>query len=132
MTTSKKAIAPVVSTKRKIRLDMDSLTLGDLEAFEEVVGGDLMAALAPQIVRDENGRPIPDFKDPKHRPLKEVKVSAKNMVGLVWIALRKDEPDLTLAQVKAMPLSNLDFDLEGVESPDPPEPPSGEDKSTNG
>ena len=120
MTTSKKAVAQ----KRKIRLDMDSLTLGDLEAFEEVVGGDLMAALAPQIVRDENGRPVPDFKDPKHRPLKEVKVSAKNMTGLVWIALRKDDPDLTLAQVKAIPLNNLDFDLAGAEGPDnPTEPP---------
>ena len=121
MTAAKKAIAPA---KRKIRLDMDSLTLGDLEAFEEVVGGDLMAALAPQIVRDENGRPVPDFKDPKHRPLKEVKVSAKNMTGLVWIALRKDDPDLTLAQVKAIPLNNLDFDLAGAEGPDPIEPPS--------
>jgi len=46
------------------------------------------------------------------------------MTGLVWIALRKDDPDLTLAQVKAIPLNNLDFDLAGAEGPDnPTEPP---------
>lgn len=121
MTTVKKAVAKVMP--HKISLDMDTLTLGDLEAFEEAIGGDLMEILTPQIVRDEKGHPVPDFKDPKHRPLKQVKVNAKAMVGLVWIALRKTAPDLTLAEVRAMPLTSLEFDLEGADAKDPTPPP---------
>lgn len=127
MTTTKKTVA-ASKPLRKISLDMDGLTLGDLEAFEEAVGGDLMKALTPTLVRDENGRPVPDFKDPKHRPLKEIKVNAKTMVGLVWIALRKDEPELTLAEVKAMPLSSLEFDLEGADASDPTPSPEESEK----
>lgn len=112
---------------RKVHLDMDSITLGDLEAFEDAVGGDLMQALTPVIVRDAKGKAVPDPDDPKHRPLKQVNVSAKTMVGLVWIALRKETPDITLAEIKAMPLSELDFDLD-AEKPDPTEPLSGENR----
>lgn len=117
--------------KRTIRLDMNELTLGDLELFEDAVGGNLMEALTPQIVRDANGKPVPDPDDPKGHPLKRIAVSAKTMVGLVYIALRKDDPTITLEQAKAIPLNDLDFDIENAEGePDPtelgetPQPPS--------
>lgn len=117
--------------KQKIRLGMDDLTLGDLEAFEEACGGDLMEALTPVIVRDENGRPVKDPDDDKGRPLKQIKVNAKTMVGLVYVAMRKQNEDITLAEVKRIPLSQLDFDVDtaGDAEEDPQLPLSDESES---
>lgn len=113
---------------RKIRLSVDSLTLGDLILFEDACGGDLMTALTPVVVRDENGKAVPDPDDPKGRPLKQIKVNARSMVGLVYVALHKEDPTLTIEQVKALSLDELDFDLEDVEesTPDPTEPSENE------
>jgi hypothetical protein len=39
----------------------------------------------------------------------EARVTARTFVGLVYIALRRDNPALTLAEVKAMPLSSIEL-----------------------
>lgn len=97
----------------KLRLSMDDLTLGEMELFEEATGKDIMEVLKPKpVIDDETGRPKKDPNDPKGRPLMEAQVTSKAFIGLVYIALRRDNPALTIAEVKAMPLNSIDFDIE--------------------
>lgn len=113
--------------KRKINLSMDDITLGDLEAFEEACGGDLMEALTPQVVTDADGRPVKDPDDPKGHPLRAIKVNARTMIGLVYVAMRRDNESITLAEVKRIPLTQLDFNVNtpaGGDEEDPQLPPS--------
>lgn len=118
------------ATKRKVHLNVDELTLGDLELFEEACGGDLMDALTPVIVRDENGRPVPDPDDPKGRPLQQVRVTAKTMVGLIYLTFKKEDENITLADVKKIPLSELDFTLDGLSDDADPTPTPDENTET--
>ncbi len=64
-------------------VDLDALTLGDLEAGEEIAGADFGAAL--------DGRGM----------------SMKAMVALVYIARRKGDPELTLEDVRSMSLVSV-------------------------
>lgn len=107
------------TSKRKISLNMDDLTFGELELFEEITGLVMSDAVRQEVVRDKNGRPVPDPDDPKGRPLKEVKMSAKAMLGMVYLALYKDQPDLTMDSVRSMKLSDVDFELETDDDADP-------------
>lgn len=114
---------------QKLRLSMDDLTLGEMELFEEATGRDILEVLKPKpVIDDETGMPKKDPNDPKGRPLMEAQVTSRAFVGLVFIALRRDNPNLTLAEVKAMPLSSIDFDIEektGAENPtEAPEVPA--------
>ncbi len=98
----------------KIKLSMDDLTLGDMELFEEATGEDIMEVLKPVPVIDPVTKmPVKD-PDPaaKGRPLMETKVSAKAFIGLVYIAMRRDNPALTVADVKAMKLNDLDLEID--------------------
>ena len=107
----------------KLRLSMDDLTLGEMELFEEATGRDIMDVLKPRpVIDDETGRPKKDPDDPKGRPLMEAQVTSKAFVGLVFIALRRKDPAVTLADVKAMPLSSIDFDIEQNEEATPADP----------
>lgn len=108
----------------KLKLSMDDLTLGEMELFEEATGQDILEALRPKPVIDEaTGMPKKDPNDKKGRPLMEAKVTSKVFVGLVYIALRRDNPDLTLAEVKAMPLNSIDFDIEESATANPTDAP---------
>lgn len=119
-----------MTDKIKVSLDMDTLTLGDLELFEEACGGNLLEAIAPKVVRDpETGKPVKDPDDPKGRPLTAMQVDARTMVALVYVALKKTNPDMSLAEAKAIPLSRLDFEMENVpvgDESDPTESPENE------
>lgn len=98
---------------QKLRLSMDDLTLGEMELFEEATGKDILEELKPKPVIDETtGRPVKDPDDPKGRPLMEARVTSKSFIGLVYIALKRDNSSLTLADVKAMPLRDIDFDID--------------------
>jgi hypothetical protein len=100
----------------KLKLSMDDLTLGDMELFEDATGQDILEALKPRPVIDETtGRPVKDPDDPKGRPLMEARVTSRVFVGLVYIALHRDNPEITLAEVKALPLKEIDLDLEESE-----------------
>ena len=106
--------------KTKLRLSVDDLTLGDMEEFETATGRDIMDVLKPQPVIDEStGRPVPDPDDPKGRPLMAARVTSKAFVGLVYLALKRDNPSLTIAEVKAMRLSDIDFDIDQGTEADP-------------
>lgn len=115
----------------KLKLSMDDLTLGDMELFEDATGQDILEALKPRPVIDETtGMPVKDPDDPKGRPLMEARVTSRVFVGLVYIALHRENPAITLAEVKALPLKEIDLDLEESADENPteaePTPPSEE------
>jgi len=96
---------------KKISMNMDELTFGELELFEDVTGLVMSDAIKTEIVRDKNGNKVPDPDDPKGRPLTETKMGVKAMMGLVFISIKRDDPDVTWDQVRAMKLSDIDFEL---------------------
>lgn len=119
----------------KLKLSMDDLTLGDMEAFEEATGKDIMEVLKPRPVIDEvTGRPVKDPDDPKGRPLMAAQVTSKAFIGLVYIAMRRENPDVTMADVKNMALSDIDFDIEQSEGDSEADPtaPSDDESETSG
>jgi hypothetical protein len=100
-----------VSEKKKIQINMDDLTFGELELFEEVTGLVMSDAIKTEYVRDSKGNRVADPDDPKGRPLTETKMGVKAMMGMVYLSLRRDEPDITWEAVRSMKLSEIDFDL---------------------
>lgn len=120
--------------KRTLKISMDDLTLGDMELFEDATGQDIMEVLKPKQVIDEStGRPVKDPDDPKGRPLMQAQVTAKAFVGLVYLSLHKDDPSLTVADVKAMKLSDIEFDIEASEESgvDPTQPEADENTASD-
>lgn len=110
------------NAKLKVSLDMDDLTFGELELFEDVTGMVLSDAYKTEIVRDKDGRPVPDPDDEKGRPLKEVKTSARAMMGMVFLALRRQTPDMTFNDVRALRLSDVDFGVQESDEADELDP----------
>lgn len=99
--------------KLKAKLDMDDLTFADMEDFENATGVSMSDAVKTEIVRDPiTKKPVPDPKDEKGRPLRAVKMSARAMNGMLWLALRKDNPALTFEEVRRMKMSEVDFEVE--------------------
>lgn len=97
--------------KVKIQLNMDDMTFGDMELFEDVTGLVMSDAIKTEIVRDSDGRAVPDPDDPRGRPLKETKMSAKAMMGMVFISMHRDNSDLTFNDIRKLKMSDIDFDL---------------------
>jgi hypothetical protein len=108
----------------KLRLSMDDMTLEDMELFEDATGRDMMEVLKPRpVIDEETGRPMKDPDDPKGRPLMAPQVTSKAFIGLVYVAKHRENPALTVAEVKAMKLSDIDFEIEPESgSVDPTEP----------
>jgi small nuclear ribonucleoprotein (snRNP)-like protein len=98
--------------KVKVKLNMDDLTFGELEEFERVTGLVMSDAVRTDIVRDKEGRPIPDPDDPRGRPLKETKMSARALMGMVYLGLLKENPDTTFEDVRKIKLSDVELDIE--------------------
>jgi hypothetical protein len=104
----------------KVSLNMDDLTLGDLEDFEKITGLDLMQALTPKPVLDPaTGKTVPD-PDPakKGRPLMAAQIPTKALTGMIFLSIRADNPDITYDEVKRM----RDIDFEVVETVDDADP----------
>src|ERR1700752_4678742 len=101
----------VAMDKKKISVNMDDLTFGELEIFEEVTGLVMSDAIKTEYVRDKQGNRVPDPDDPKGRPLTETKMGVKAMMGMVFLSMRRDEPTLTWADIQQMKLSDVDFEL---------------------
>lgn len=97
--------------KKKISINMDDLTFGELEVFEDVTGLVMSDAIKTEFVRDAKGNKIPDPDDPKGRPLQETKMGVKAMMGMVFLSLRRDNPEITWEQVRQMKLSDIDFEV---------------------
>jgi hypothetical protein len=100
-----------MSDKKKVSVNMDELTFGELEEFEDVTGMVMSDAVRTEFVRDKNGNKVPDPDDPKGRPLQETKMGVKAMMGLVFLALRRDDPSITWEKVKGMKLSDIEFEM---------------------
>lgn len=114
--------------KHVISMNIDDLTVGDLVAFEEATGEDLMETMKPVPERDpETGQIVTEEVDGKNRPRMTVKVSAKAYVGLLYVALKRDNPSITPAEVSAMKLSDFEFDME---EPDPNSSPEAEENDS--
>ena len=105
---------------RTVRMSADDITIGDMELFEELTGDDIMDALTPvPVVDKETGQMVPDpDPDAKGRPLMETKVSSKQFRALLFIALRHEEPDLTLEGFKSIKLAEIDFDIDDEDTKD--------------
>lgn len=98
--------------KVKVSMDMDELTFEELEDFEDATGLVMSEAIKTVIVRDpKTNRAIADPDDPKGRPLKEVRMKSIAMRGLVWIALKRDNPEISFEEVKKMRPADIDFDV---------------------
>lgn len=107
---------PKKDEKRKITLNLDNMTLGDMEDFEDATGKTVEELLGSEPVLDENGRKVADPDDPKGRPLMKTKVSMRAMVGLIYISLKKDNPSITPADVRAMPINDFEFEEDPTEA----------------
>jgi hypothetical protein len=103
----------VKEEKLKISMSMDDLTFGEMEIFEDVTGLVMSDAIKTETVRDpKTGMPVPDPDDPKGRPLKEVKMSVKAMMGLVYLSLKREDPSVTFEYVRSIKLSEVELDLQ--------------------
>jgi hypothetical protein len=104
-------------TKTKVSMNMDDLTFGELEVFENVTGLVMSEAVKTVIVVDPNtGRPVPDPEDPKGRPLKETRMSVKAMMGMVYISMLRQDPTTQFEDIKKLKLSDIEMEvLEGDE-----------------
>jgi small nuclear ribonucleoprotein (snRNP)-like protein len=100
-----------MTEKKKIAMNMDDLTFGELEAFEDVTGMVMSDAVKTDFVRDKDGRKVADPDDPKGRPLMETKMGVKAMMGMVFLSLRRDDPSVTWEQIRNMKLSDVELDL---------------------
>lgn len=96
-----------VTEKISLRVDPDTLTIGDLEDFEEGVGKSLDEAIAPVPVLD----PLTGDKvlDEKGRPEMTVKLSMKALAHLVWIVQRADNPAFTIADARKTRIASLEI-----------------------
>ena len=109
----------MATDKITINFDEDDLTLGDMEDFETVVGQTLLEAIRPHPVMGADGRPE---RDEDGRPISEVNVTAKALKALVWITLRRDNPEFTLDDARNIKVGalNLGGDVEDAEGNDTP------------
>lgn len=97
---------------KKVSMNMDDLTFGELEVFEDVTGMVMSDAVRTEFVRDKNGNKVADPDDPKGRPLTETKMGVKAMMGMVFLSMRRDDPTVTWEQVQGMKLSDVDLELQ--------------------
>lgn len=89
-----------------LELDMSQeFTLGEIAAFEEASGLDIHVLNRT----DENGDPVPP--------------SGKAMLGLAFIAAKRQDPRVTLRQVREIKPSSLR--MVSADPLPPPPPPSG-------
>lgn len=100
-----------MTEKQKISMNMDELTFGELEVFEDVTGMVMSDAIKTDFVRDSKGNKVADPDDPKGRPLMETKMGVRAMMGMVFISMRRDNPDVTWGEIQAMKLSDVEMDL---------------------
>lgn len=105
----------------KLVVNPDDFTIGDLEDFEDAVGVPMNEALKPVPVRDPETNEV--VRGENGRPELEVKVSAKALRHLIWILHRRDNPDFTPEDARAIKVSSLEVIAE--DEPDPGNDDSG-------
>ena len=97
----------LVTTDLKVNIDLEHLTLGEMIDIEDIAGvpmGDLGSGAA---------------------------LSAKAMLAMVYVTLRRDHPDVTLDDVKGLDVSLLSADTDDDEVPVVPGKEAVGSKSTS-
>lgn len=89
----------------KLSLNKDTLTLGDLDDFEQVSGQSL-------------DRVLEAFQGAGESALGGLPM--KSILALLWVCGRQDDPSLTYEKVRATPISELsDIEVDIEETADP-------------
>lgn len=88
----------------ELNLDPDSLTIGDLEDFEDFVGKPINEAIRQVPAVDADGNKV---FDERGRPEMTVSVSAKALKALIWIVQRKKTPGFSLEDARNVRVSSL-------------------------
>lgn len=91
-------------TQSNIVFDPDEWSFGDLETFEELTGLTLEEAFRATPVRDANGDVE---KDNRGRPVKGLRLGAKTMLAIVFIAKRQEDPEFTLEDARKVKFGEL-------------------------
>jgi hypothetical protein len=100
-----------VKTKKRISISEDDMTLGDMEDFEEITGKSFSDSMRRvKVIDPDTGMQKPD-PDPaaKGKGLWSYEMSMKGLTAIVYISLRKENPSITLDEVRAMKLDELDL-----------------------
>jgi hypothetical protein len=95
-----------MSNAVNLRIDPDTLTIGDLEDFEMVTGKPMFDVLKPVQVRDDEGQIV---RGEDGRPETEVKVTAVALKALVWISQRAENPAFTLDDARNVRVAALEI-----------------------
>jgi len=98
--------APAKVRKVSLRLDLNALTIGDLEDFAEATGTDLEEAMRPRKLRDGDGDLI--LTD-DGKPQWVTTHSPTTLRALVWLAQRKTDPTFTYDDARDILVAELDL-----------------------
>lgn len=110
---AKKAAKGVGFANGVLHVDPDDLTLGELDDFEQAVGESFEVMLRGRPVKDDDGRVVVDPRTKK--PKREVQPTFKQVIALVWIAKRREDPTFTIEQARHIKLAELQIG----QTPDP-------------
>jgi hypothetical protein len=101
-----------------LRIDPDEFTLGDLEDFEDAAGVSFADAMKPRFVLDAYGEKKLDKSD-HNRPVMEVQPTPRQLIVLVWLSKRREDPAFTLADARAIRVTDLNFSEDEAAEADP-------------
>lgn len=88
----------------KLRFDPDELTLGELEEFEGATGRPLSEVMSEQPVLGADGKPV---RDKRGRPVQQVRMRMTEVIALMWLIRRRDEPAFTLDDARGLKVADL-------------------------
>lgn len=100
----KKVMSKVAVQGAVLKLDPEDLTLGEMEEFEELAGRPLAKMIQGDIVKDDDGKPM---LGPDNKPLREIDPRVKDIIALVYLAKRRENPEFTLADARGVKISEL-------------------------
>ncbi len=103
--------APVKVRKVSLRLDLNDLTIGDLEDFGEATGTALDDAMRPRKLRDGDGDLI---LDDDGKPQWVTMPTPTTLRALVWLAQRKTDPDFTYDDARDVLVAELNLTQRGT------------------
>ena len=107
--------APVKIRKVSLRLDLNDLTIGDLEDFGEATGTALDDAMRPRKLRDGDGDLIlTDDEQGGGKPQWVTMPTPTTLRALVWLAQRKTDPDFTYDDARDVLVAELNLTQRGT------------------
>jgi hypothetical protein len=89
----------------RLHIDPDSMTIGDLEDFEEITGKSFDKVLSGTVVRDEETGEVE--KDERGRPVREVSMRAVELKALIYVTQRALNPEFTLEDARKVKVTDL-------------------------